>query len=154
MVGLANVCELAEINNFWMKGGRETSHTLGKEKISLVVTLVLQLQFSCLWRVYALIYSKNNVFYDVMWCSPGKYLRGCCSQSHWRCCIQTDWEERASPAGGRGRLGASYWGPQEAVQTDRQCNEVTTHRQPYLLQNETTHIHHNLLSLWRNRLQN
>lgn len=41
-------------------------------------------------------------------CSPGKYLRDCCSQSRWQCCIQTDWEARASPAGGRGLLGASY----------------------------------------------
>lgn len=53
-----------------------------------------------------------------MQCSPGKYLRDCCSQSRWQCCSQTDWEARASPAGGRGLLGASYWGHQEAVQTD------------------------------------
>lgn len=52
--------------------------------------------------------------------SPGKYLRDCCSQSRWRCCTQTDSGARASPAGGRGLLGASYWGHQEAVQTDRQ----------------------------------
>lgn len=67
-----------------------------------------------------------------MRCSPGKYLRDCCSQSHWQCCIQTDWEARASPAGGRGLLGASYWGRQEAVQTDRQYNSVTTYRHPQL----------------------
>lgn len=58
----------------------------------------------------------------LMQCSPGKYLRDCCSQSRWQCCTQTDWEARASPAGGRGLLGASYWGHQEAVQTDRQYN--------------------------------
>lgn len=52
--------------------------------------------------------------------SPGKYLRDCCSQSHSQCCTQTDWEARASPAGGRGLWGASYWGHREAAQKESQ----------------------------------
>lgn len=39
---------------------------------------------------------------------PGKYLISCYFQSRWRCCILIGWEPCASPAGGRGLLGASY----------------------------------------------
>lgn len=39
---------------------------------------------------------------------PGKYLIGCYFLSRWRCCILTGSEACASPAGGRGPLGASY----------------------------------------------
>lgn len=128
MLALANVCELAETKmSRWIYLGGKMGNKPGKNPLKSSS----EQQKHCLrWlsgfrlavsRVQMWSSYPRNVLthaFDATWRSPGKYLRDCCSQSHWRCCIQTDWEARASPAGGRGLLGASYWGHQEAVQTD------------------------------------
>lgn len=67
---------------------------------------------------------------------PDRCLKGCCSLSHWQCCILIGWL-----AHGGGLSGASCWGHQEAVQTrheDRnclKCQDITIHLLCVLSQN-------------------
>ena len=74
-------------------------------------------------KVLDVVYQKRDTskvqISNLLLHPPDKYLIDCYSLSRWQCCILIGWEERASPAGGHVQWGASYWGQQEAAQTER-----------------------------------